>query len=68
MLSTSSAGPFPGKFAGGDILRAETQKRKQKTKGLPYNVSKIGNVCRKSGIQKNRVEISSIISSKKFLT
>ena len=60
---TSSAGPFPGKFAGGANLRATFRNVKRKTRGLPYNMSKIGNMCRKSGIQKNPFEISSIISS-----
>jgi hypothetical protein len=39
--STSSAGPSPGKFAGGANLRATFRNVKRKTKGLP---------CRKSGI------------------
>jgi hypothetical protein len=60
--TTSSADPFPGKFAGGANLRGILRNVKRKTKGLQYNLSKIGNMCRKSGIQKNPFEISSIIS------
>jgi superfamily II DNA helicase RecQ len=41
--STSSSGPFPGKVAGGANLQATSRNVKRKTKGLPYNVSKIGN-------------------------
>jgi hypothetical protein len=55
--------PFSGQISGGANLRATFRNVKRKTKGLPYNVSKIGNMCRKSGIQKNPFEISSIISS-----
>ena len=41
--NATSSGPFPGNFAGGVNLRATFRNVKRKTKGLPYNMSKIGN-------------------------
>ena len=51
--STSSAGPFPGKFAGGANLQATFRNVKRKTKGLPYNVLKIGNVSKIGNAKKS---------------
>jgi hypothetical protein len=55
--------PLSGQIYGRCKFAVIFRNVKRKTKGLPYDVSKIGNMCRKSRIQKNPFEISSIISS-----